>query len=636
VGPSRSFAVPLAVVAALSFAREPAARAQAGTASANRYSKYERDAIEAALRDAHTSIDPSPEGKTLDGIDVVTLDVFEPRDPLPYPDFFDLFHTKTRRYVVEREILLTPGEPYRQSLVDDSVRNLTTLPALNFVVPQLSVVLAVPVRGSAPDHVRLLVITKDVWSLRPNWDLQASNGGVLLLSAQPAETNVAGTHTIANLNFVMNPAQIVVGAGYTNFRVDGSHVVLQPNANVVWSRSTGATEGSLGGLVAGQPLFSPRSRWAWDASVTWTDYIYRRFDPHLDVAGYTDSVTKGTIPNAFRGQLYGTEYTVTRSFGDATKQDATLGLSLAKNQYTVDAPACTVAVAHGTVPCSAEVAARTVQGFETAFVPASNTRVGPFVQYHTYEKRYVRLLDFETLGLQEDWRLGREAFVNLYPVAEALGSSSNFMGIDASLLYTVRLGDGLARGAVESITETDATSLPNASIDASVHVVSPTLFVGRFVYDAHVLYRYRNDLNQISYLGGDNRLRGYPSEQFFGKDVVSSNLEFRTHSIDILTAQVGLVGFYDTGDAFNGFSQLRPYDSVGLGVRGLFPQLDRSALRFDVGFPLGDGARLAGVTPVAFFVSLGQAFPVPVIGPGGGPGSPQLTGSPTTVLPPPP
>jgi len=615
-----SLAVALATTLALA-AVPRVAFAQAGTTSVNRYSAYERGAIEAALRDYKTSIDSSPEGKLLEGIDIVTLDVFEARDPVPYPDFFDVFHTKSKRYVIAREILLVPGEAYRQSLVDDSVRNLQILPSLNFVVPQLSVVLAVPTRGSAPDRVRLLVITKDIWSLRPNWNIQATNGGISLLSAQPAETNVAGTHTIANLNFLLNPAQIVTGAGYTNFRLDGTHVVLQPNANLVWSRATGALEGSYGGLLAGQPLFSPRSQWAWDASVNWTDYVFRRFED-LNVATYTDPTTKQTIPSAFRGQLYGTEYTVTRSFGSVTKQDFALGAAVARNQYTVGAPAGT--------------SGKTVADFESAFVPVSDNRVGPFLQYHTYEKRYVRLLDFETLGLQEDFRLGREAFVNVYPVTQALGSSRNFFGVDASLLYTVALGDGLARASIESITETQSVGLSDASIEPSLHLVSPTALIGRFVFDAHMLYRYRNYLNQVSYLGGDTRLRGYPTEFFAGKDLVNVNLEYRTRSIDILTAQVGLVGFYDAGDAFNGLSQLHPYDGVGIGARALFPQLDRFVLRFDLGFPVGDGARIPGISPVSFFLSLGQAFPVPTIGPGGGAGSPQLSGSPTTVLPPPP
>ena len=590
--------------------------ASAGTTTtANTFSAYEREAVDAALRQHKTSVDLSPEGKTLEGIDIVTLDVFEPRDPLPYGSFFDIFHTTSKRYVIAREVLLVPGEAYRQALIDDSVRHLQTL-------PQLSLVIALPTRGSSPDRVRLLVITKDVWSLRPNWNFQFAPGGIAMLSAQPAETNLAGTQTTTNLNFLLNPASVVLGAGYTNYRLDGTRILLAPTANVAWSRATGSPEGSYGGLVVGQPLFSPRAEWAWDASVTWTDYVYRRFE-NADIATYTDPATKQTIPFAFRGQLYDTQYTVTRSFGRSIKHDFTVGASVARSQYTVDPEGPS-----GALP-------RTVNDFIGAYVPVSDNRVGPFVQYHTYSKSYVRLLDFETLGFQEDYRLGHEAFVNLYPVTRALGSSRDFMGVDASVLYTVRLADGLARASVESITEAEGSSLSDASIEPSLHLVSPTAFIGRFVFDAHLLYRYRNYLNQVSYLGGDTRLRGYPTQFLAGKDQVNVNVEFRTHSVDLWTAQAGLVGFYDVGDAFNGFSQLQPYDSVGVGIRVLFPQFDRLVARADFGFPLGDGERATG-TVASFFISLGQAFGVPTIGPGGGSGSPQLSGSPTTALSPPP
>ena len=609
----------LAVGCAVVIARPGLASAEgggapAGATQANGFSVYEREALDAALKQYRTGIDPSPDGKLLEGIDIVTLDVFEPRDPVPA--VFDIFHTTSKRYVIAREVLLAEGEPYRQSLVDDSVRNLRGL-------PQLSLVLAVPIPGSDDEHVRLLLITKDVWSLRPNWNFQITNGGLALLTAQPAETNVAGTHSIASLNFVLNPAQVVLGAAYTNYRLDGTRVEIQPSANVAWSRATGAPEGSYGGLTAGQPLFSPRTPWAWDASVNWVDYVYRRFYD-TDIAVYTDKATKQTIPFAYRGQLYGTQYTLTRSFGWATKHDLTLGVFVARNQYSAAASV------------TPAISPRTVSDFVAAYVPVSDDRVGPFAQYHTYSKRYVHLLDFETLGLQEDYRLGHEAFVNVYPVTHSLGSSRDFVGVDASVLYTVRMGDGLARAAIESITEAQASSLSDASIEPSLHIVSPTALIGRFVFDAHLLYRYRNYLNQTSFLGGDTRLRGYPTQEFAGKDVVNVNVEFRTRSIDVWTAQLGLVGFYDAGDAFNGFSELHPYDSLGVGGRILFPQLDRLVLRLDVGFPVGEGARLPGVTPASFFIALSQAFGVPGIGPGGGPGSPQLSGSPTTALPPPP
>jgi hypothetical protein len=79
---------------------------------------------------------------------------------------------------------------------------------------------------------------------------------------------------------------------------------------------------------------------------------------------------------------------------------------------------------------------------------------------------------------------------------------------------------------------------------------------------------------------------------------------------------------------------------VGTGLRVLFPEFDRVVFRADLGFPVGAGRDLPGVTPVSFFLSLGQAFTVPGLSPGTGTGStvqlPQISGSPTTALPPPP
>jgi hypothetical protein len=43
-------------------------------------------------------------------------------------------------------------------------------------------------------------------------------------------------------------------------------------------------------------------------------------------------------------------------------------------------------------------------------------------------------------------------------------------------------------------------------------------------------------------------------------------------------------------------------------------QLDRSACRAYIGFPLGEGGTLPGVTPMSFFITLGQAFTTPVVG----------------------
>ncbi len=629
---------------------------------ANSYSTYERTAVDDALKYLGAVEDRAPEGKRVEGFDIITLEVFERRDLVPGTlTFFNVFHTTSKPYVIEREVLLRRGQPYHQALVDDSIRNLRQL-------AQLSLVLTVATRGRATNQVRLVVITKDVWSLRPNWNVQYTSGGLQLLSAQPAEMNLAGTHQIVNANFVLLPSSLTLGVGYANRRIEGRRLAILANSNVIYNRQTGDAEGSFGAIAMGQPLYSPLDKWAWDTQSAWQNAVLRRY-VNAELGAYNDPATGKSIPFAFRTTQFNTQYTLTRSFGWTAKHDVSVGVSIARVGYPT-----TLAELYQALPAG-RYDTQTARDFLQNEVPVSDNRVGPFIQYHAYSKRYVRLLDIDTLGLQEDYRLGHNVFFNVYPVVKALKSTRDFMGFDTAAQYTVRMGDGLARLAVEFISEVQTSShcparangalsavgpVCDSSIEPALHLVSPTAGFGRFVFDAHLLYRFTNYLNQIEFLGGDTRLRGYPANYFTGANLLNSNLEFRTRSVDILTAQLGLVAFYDIGAAFNAWNAnatggcrpvvsgtqvslptgFCPVQALGTGLRILFPQLDRIAFRADIGFPLGEGRNLPGVTPMSFFITLGQAFTTPVVGPGTGTGttvlSPGLSGSPTTTLLPPP
>src|SRR5690606_27819008 len=98
-------------------------------------------------------------GKQIEAIEVYAIDVFDHRDPIP--NFFNVFHVTTQDYVVRREMLFRVGMPYDPVRIQETERNLRAL-------RQLSLVLLVPARGSAPDRVRVLAIVKDTWSLRLN------------------------------------------------------------------------------------------------------------------------------------------------------------------------------------------------------------------------------------------------------------------------------------------------------------------------------------------------------------------------------------------------------------------------------------------------------------------------------------
>jgi len=167
--------------------------------------------------------------------------------------------------------------------------------------------------------------------------------------------------------------------------------------------------------------------------------------------------------------------------------------------------------------------------------------------------------------------------------------------------------------AVESTVEAERDRLSDAAVQGSLRIVTPRLGFGRFVYDGVILNRYRNYSNRSSFLGGDGRLRGYPSNFFVGKDLAANNFELRTRPVEILSVQIGAAAFFDLGAAADGLRRLLPRTSAGGGLRILFPQLDRVVFRADLGFPT-EPRRDPGVSPFALNVSFEQAFPIPQVG----------------------
>src|SRR5690606_4004437 len=145
---------------------------------ARELSDYETESLNFALAEIQARLALAPEGKRVEAIEVVTLDVIEPRDPAPR--FLNWFHVTTQKRIIHREVLLRVGTPYRQDLASETERNLREF-------AQFSVVLVHPVEGSTPDSVRVLVVTKDVWSLRTSWEPSFYNGRLTSIRLTPAE-----------------------------------------------------------------------------------------------------------------------------------------------------------------------------------------------------------------------------------------------------------------------------------------------------------------------------------------------------------------------------------------------------------------------------------------------------------------
>ena len=564
-------------------------RARAGPVSlTTSYSPYEKQAIHDAEEALATSVEPVPEGKTIARIDFIRIDPIDPHDPAP--GALDRLHATSREGVLRHELLVREGDTWSAVGVDESARNLRAL-------PQLSLVLCVPMRGRAPGTVRLVVITKDVWSLYVDFAVDGTPGGLELLDLEPKETNFAGSHQTVLARFVLQPLSFSLGASYTAPRLDGRWLSLALDANVILNRASGSQEGSYGSAQIGRPLYSSLARWAWDVGVVWRDELYRRYVNAAVDLFVPDPPATTPVPWSYRARTITETAEVTRSFGWESKNDVTVGASVSRASYRVpDSPALDPAA---------------VAQFARAAMPIGENRVGPYVEWHAYTSDFLRIIDFDTLGLQEDYRLGHELWFRLYPVVQALGSSRDLVGVYGAAAYSVALGDGVARASLESTTEAEPHRISDASWVASLGVTTPRIGVGRLVFVATALNRWRNYLNALSLLGGDSQLRGYPSRYFAGKDIVTTNLEYRSRPVEIASIQFGASVFHDAGDAFDGFDHLAPKHTLGVGLRAVFPQVERSVLRFDVGFPVPASERPPNVPPVSFFVAFGQALSLP-------------------------
>jgi hypothetical protein len=573
--------------------REPPPESRTGS-----YSPYERSTIDRVLARRGGALEPAPEGREIEAIDVEVLEVIEDRDPAP--GLLNVLHRRSRDYVIRREVLLRPGEPYQTVIVDETARNLRRL-------PPLSLVLCVPTRGSAPGKVRLLVIVKDIWSLRLSTSVSYTSGGLESLTVSPLEINVLGTQQSAGGNFGYAPESFTYGLQYGVPRLLGSRVAATAAAAIYVNRARGEPEGSAMTLEVGQPLYSTRTPWAWSVEGEWAYRFTRRYvNAALATYDAEETLADDRLPFQWRGRTLAAGALVTRSFGWEQKLDLSVGARALGLDYET--------------PGLGAYDQAAVEAFLRNNVPRSDTRVGPLLQARTYTTNFLRTFDAETLGLQEDYRLGHDVYLRLYPVARALGSSRDFFGVYAGAQYTVAFGDGYARAAIASTTETELDSGRKADgvFEAAARVLTPRLGFGRLVFDANLLSRYRNYLNRTTFLGGDSRLRGYPSNFLVGKDYVASNVELRSRPLEVFSVLVGAAAFYDVGGAFDGFGQMQLYQGAGAGLRMLFPQVNRIVLRGDLGFPLEPGGPPPGVPPVSFYVAFEQAFAPFTLAPGKG------------------
>jgi hypothetical protein len=549
----------------------------------------EQQTLERGLVARGLEIDPAPWGKVVGTIHVYNSRVFSERDG--FLQFFNHFHRTSREHVVEREVVLRPGEVWKQSKIDETSRRLR-----NPVFTSLAAVL--PVRSAEPGKVDILVVTRDVWSLRMNTEYAVQDQRLTYLTASLSENNFLGLHKLVSLTYEMDLNTAGIGPVYYDRNLYGKRIDFYTriyalfNRDDLWDRRNFEYEGSQSIVRVNRPLWNLDEEWGGGVEFRHNFSIERRFqqdeDGHIGIRTYDDPSTPEVeaVPYEYDTRTFSLSTGGVRGFGESVEHRVKAGHQLVSQNYRV--------ADDFMFPPPLQTA------FEQDVLPRSEVTSSLYLGYEVFLPKYREFRNVGGFDLAEDLRLGPSAETTLSFALELLGSDQNFMRIQQTASYVLpwgadgalRIGGSINLRAQAKGPETDNHRFIDNTASAETRVVTPTLFGWiRFVNEIRIATLWHETQNRFLSLGGDTGLRGFGINQFDGLRRLVMQSELRTAPIPILFTRWGLVAFYDVGGAAASLKSMTFHSDVGLGVRVLLPQMSSQILRFDFAFPLDGPTR---------------------------------------------
>lgn len=566
------------------------------------FSSLERNSIRRTLVELKLEPEPEPWGKVIGRVHVRNEDVFAEKNWLR---FFNIFHVTTRAQAVHRELTLEEGEIWDEERIIESARRIRD-PLYTSVVALL------PVKSADPSKVDLLVVTRDIWSLRLNtkWDVQGDR--LVGFTMSISENNFLGRRKTVALGFIMDQGAIATGPLYIdkNFlglehhfdlraRIDriftrrsldvntivgegdDAQIISMPSRDPGGIQDDGKlrAEGTAATISLTKPLWSLASKWGAGGSVSYRNAISRSYRLN-GLRGYDDPETPDPdfLPREYRMRTWSVRAAATRQWGDEFKQAVEVGYTVASQRPTLlDYPAF-------------QVDELLLEHFQRDVFPRDEVVSAPFIEYAVFQKRFATTRNVDTYELAEDVRFGPNLSVSLSQTFKTLGSTHRFTRPALSMGWTFRWGrDGFARvSAGGQLRIQDGETIDNTAT-AQIRAATPTLSFFRLIAQVHTETRWNDQSNSDYTLGSESGLRAYAISEFFGDRRIVGQLEARSVPFPVWVVRLGGVLFYDGGGAADTFKRMEYFHDVGFGARMLIPQSSGQLFRFDLSFPLVDG-----------------------------------------------
>lgn len=608
----------------------------------NTMQRYEKTLVQWALRQVKLQRDPHPEGKQIQKILIVRANVISAFDP--WPNLVNIFHIKTRDSIIRRELLVQEGQIWKKQFIAESERNLRRLSILTTAQ-------AIACKAKRSDQVILLIVTKDIWSLRLSTGFNFSGTVLRELAFYPMEMNLAGLAKQLGLiiriqqldlsNFSIRD-KITLGQFYYDPRLFGTRLSLYQEFNLylngavpcggqkgqqkdIWcpTQEAGMPNGLKARLQLRRSLFSLSTRWGFVINAQYNSSQvrgYRQNDPQkpipfgerpgLSIRTVHFKRRDGTVesvPYVYNTRTFIANAGVTYSIGYRTKHNFSASGGLAWYNFSL--------------PSNFAFDDQIRRQFMRFSLPQTESYAYLSFGYSFSSSRFLRLRNVNLFGLSEDFAVGPSFTLGIRPSIDLLNSNQPYVVLSSSIGYSWDLHKNLLYLNASAQTRWQPHSYEiglagpwlNSFVSASVYGVTRPLLLGRFFARTSLIIRDNNIDNAVSGLGNNSGLRGYADGQFSGQNKLQINVEYRTFPINLWTLHLGLVAFYDGGALWGGRdpnapSQQLPFlyrHSVGLGIRALFPQFSKSVIRIDMGVPLGKDR---GPFLTWFSITFGQVF----------------------------
>lgn len=490
------------------------------------------------------------EGLPISRLAFITLPVFNEDDPEEDRGLYRLvnrLHIPTRMTPIRRQLLVRAGDPVDDDLIRESERILRDADYLYdaMILPG----------EVCPDGIELLVVVRDVWTLKLNASLKRT-GGENTSSFSISDDNILGYGHSLSLSYAKNPARESIGINYeSKHLVDGhTRLALDYSDN---------SDGNAKGFAFERPFYALDARWAAGVSagnnslrqtIEANGVITNEYDHESSEAEVYFGVSPGLrneVAHRFRG-----------------------GYTRSTDRYSNQDP------------------------LYTDPLPVDQVLAYPWLEYAGVENNYITTSNYTQMFRNEDLQIGATWQVRLGSASEETGATERAW---------------IGRLAYTDTLSADTTHLMKAEASADMFWIRDagqfenSLYTWKIDYTRFLDERNRwyalgqldaginlDEAHQLT-AGGEIYLRGYPNYWQRGdrRAVVSTERRhyFKVHVLNLI--RIGAAAFFDMGQAWDSDGDIEQSDNVlanaGFGLRLTSSKANSNrVLHMNIAFPLTD------------------------------------------------